>query len=137
MSVLRPLLPRRVLAVFLAALYAVGAFAGIVHVISVEHERCAEHGELIHADASPRPEAPLALYDEARLHAGERAAPHDEHDHCLVLAPSSPAVVGFTHTDVIAALDESALPDVRALPADAHALAEPLFRLAPKQGPPA
>lgn len=136
MSVLRPLVPRRVLAVLLAALYAVGAFAGVVHVMAVEHARCAEHGELIHASSTPRADAPRGHFAEARLHAGERAAPHDEHDHCLVLAPSSPALVSFAPVEEVAALDETALSASSALPADTHALSEPLFRLAPKQGPP-
>lgn len=137
MRVLRPLLLRRASAVFLAALYVVGAFAGIVHVAAVEHARCAEHGEIVHADGPLRADVRVGYYEDARLHAGERASHHAEHDHCLVLAPASPVVATLVHVDVVAALDERAQGATPALVGEAHAVAEPLFRLAPKQGPPA
>lgn len=137
MSAPRSLRSRRALAVLLAGLYVVGAFGGILHVAAVEHARCAEHGEVVHLEGAPRADARVGYYEEARLHAGERAGTHAEHDHCLVLAPSSPVVAALSEADVSAHLDEGEGSSPLAREGGAHAAGEPLFRLAPKQGPPA
>lgn len=137
MSALHPLPLRRALAVFLAGLYVVGAFSGIVHVAAVEHTRCAEHGEIVHLDDALRADVRVGYYEEERLHAGERGAHHAEHDHCLVLAPSSPVIATLAHGDVVVPLDDGAPRTLPALAGIAHPRGEPLFLLAPKHGPPA
>lgn len=130
-------LMRRALACFLAGVYAVGAFAGLVHVAAVEHERCAEHGEIMHASAAlERAEHVLSLFDESRLRPGERAEKHGDHDHCLIMAPSSQEVLALSHCVVVKPLQVRVASVALALTGSDDAHGEALYRLAPKHGPP-
>ncbi len=137
MSALPPFTPRRLLAVFLAGLYAMGAFAGLLHVAAVEHARCAEHGEVVHLDPPlARADVALLLFDEARLSTSERGQHHGEHDHCALNVPCAQTAFSFTGPRVTTPMEHEAPVLASALVQVPAASAESLYRLAPKQGPP-
>jgi hypothetical protein len=127
-----------------AALALLCLFAQVwsgVHAAAVPHERCAEHGEVVHAGEHGRgPEAfdaPLA--DElpgaaAAVADGEpRAAAEDEHDHCCVVSTRRQA-------DTVPEVAAASRPPVElthgALSAGVIADARALYRVAPKASPP-
>jgi hypothetical protein len=130
---------RRALASAFACLYVFGAFASLVHVATIEHARCAEHGEVVHADeasAAARLSArPLAASDG--LHQGSQEEPHGDHEHCFVLAPAHPDVVSERSPSLLVLrAKERPAEGVFTLPAPVPP-AVALWRLAPKQSPPA
>ena len=125
--------PRRLAAVAVVCLLA--QLAGVLHLLVVRHERCAEHGEVVHAgDEASAHDAAVA--GDARALAVRPAADdaeHDDHEHCQALsdrravgAPSAPAIAGADLT----AGDGTAVADA------APARAGVLYRLAPKLSPP-
>jgi hypothetical protein len=130
---------RRGWAAALAVLVLTGPMLGYVHVLSVQHARCPEHGELLHVESGVPGVAPAeALVPAGESRAGARSDParesHD-HDHCLVTSARKIQAATMTAG--------AALPLVAPrspLPAQQDALAEPpiaLYVLAPKNSPPA
>ncbi len=67
----------------------------VMHMAVVQHTRCVEHGEWVHAD-----EAHVlvgAVQDAARVEASEAALlADDEHEHCLVCAERRREVLPVT-----------------------------------------
>ncbi len=125
-----------------------GQLSTIVHSMLVEHERCREHGEMVHRalargddDAAlPATKASLLAGTDRRGDLGTHLAPDAEaadrhrHEHCLSLtgrrdglrAPEPPVATTFAPP----ALTLSA-PTTRAVLASAG-----LLRMAPKTSPP-
>ena len=114
-----------------AAALLLGQLAGVVHMAAVQHQRCLEHGELVHATLrAHRPDGVGA--GTTAMAAGDDEA--DRHEHCLaagcgrqgpLAAPSATART----------TEPACLPPA---PADrALALAAPPLGFAPKTSPPA
>lgn len=138
MTELRPLPFRRLLAVFLASVYVVGAFGGLAHVATVEHERCPEHGEIMHASAGlERGGLGVTIFEEPRLQASARGEHHGDHDHCLVTAPATQENLVVAHKSVVLPLAHEAPSFVTALHEVPSAAGQALYLLAPKNSPPA
>lgn len=121
-----------------ALLCLFGQTCALLHGILVEHARCPEHGEAVHAaaDAHVVPYATRATLDGplARKDADTRAEGH-AHDHCLAVAERRAAAIapdagGFVPERLSAIVPTT--PDQTVRPA-----ARPLFLLAPKTSPPA
>jgi hypothetical protein len=122
---------RRHGAAFLVATFLVGQLFGLVHQATVQHSRCAEHGELIHgrsvagewsgawAEAHRVPRSPRGDHDACDL---------DVIGHERVAPPDPPAAV-----DVPPAPERAAArPHARQLGASLA-----LYLTAPKTSPPA
>lgn len=109
--------------------------AGLAHLLAVRHERCAEHGEVVHAGAEPSAHELAATHDErlasVRSAAGE--AEHDDHEHCQ--AVSDRGATGAAGSPALACADVTA-GDSIAVAHAAPARACALYRLAPKISPP-
>lgn len=109
-----------------------------IHAVAVRHERCAEHGEVVHGDdhghgavAGAEPRALRA----PQLDDGAAAASHDEdHDHCAVPLLRRQAEPGFCLPALIA---PGAPPSVPAPVAAPVVATRALYLLAPKASPPA
>ena len=106
------------------------------HMLLVEHARCPEHGELVHADATHH--HALSVLGKARAVTLEGDGDHDSdtaHEHCALTADRRDAVVALGGTRVSALASnafERAAPFLeRFVPAPAR------FRIAPKTSPPA
>jgi hypothetical protein len=119
----------------LLAVALVGAQgAALAHFAIVRHAYCPEHGELIHPDAERHAPAASHASKLPGLSASDEEGRGHEHEHCILRghrreaslsAPAATALItAERHAPVLAA--------VAAAPA-----ASPLFRLAPKQSPPA
>lgn len=119
--------------------YFVGAMGGYLHFAFVTHERCPEHGELIHSSERP-PEASASTV-EPRAESGlssiasVRAQGEDEHDPCGSTAslgsrwcPAPPA----EHEAPVAMHGPVLCPAGTSLGATCS-----VFELAPKTSPPA
>lgn len=136
---------RRALALLLAGVYVLSLSGSLLHQILVDHVRCADHGDLVHAapgahDHQSFSVAPVAT---AALAASDRATETHldghAHEHCAVAAFASMAAT--TSAIVVVAAPSSPLP-----PPDAPVLSPPAphtpwtdrerFRLAPKGSPP-
>lgn len=108
-----------------------------IHAVAVRHERCAEHGEVVHGEHGHDAQhgaGALAL-QVAHLGEGQGAAPADEdHDHCAMPLLRRQAEPGFCIPAVIAPSAPPAVPAPLATPV---AVTRPLYRLAPKASPPA
>jgi hypothetical protein len=82
---------RAALALVAALAQLIGSVGAYVHFAFVRHERCAEHGELVHAGASERggghhaATAPLST-TEGPAGLGSADAGKHEHDPCSVVA---------------------------------------------------
>lgn len=106
------------------------------HMLLVEHTRCAEHGELVHASDGHEHGS---VDEAAAAHAAFVSAtePGDEagHGHCSHVSERRDAATDVPSPDVVA------LPSVHPIPALREASAFPtlarLYRTAPKNSPPA
>lgn len=119
--------------VFLLA-FAVANLGELVHEATVLHQRCLEHGELIHGVIDPG--AIAAPSPERDLRRTGRSPADDDHDHCYVsVAPHQRAAVdsGVIRADVAAPTFPAPLAPATASVAATVAL----FRTAPKTSPPA
>jgi hypothetical protein len=104
--------------------------SSLLHFVVVEHARCAEHGEVVHAGHSVSP-VQSGQPAHAAVESRSDAAAHD-HDHCPLTcqrrapAPQPPACAAV----VPALLGVSSFPD------DVHGPAFAVIALAPKTSPP-
>lgn len=77
----------RVIALALSAVFGLAQVLPVLHFVLVAHQLCAEHGELVHAEAGQAPAAHAdeshAASSEARLVAA--ASESHAHDHCGVV----------------------------------------------------
>lgn len=131
LDVLDPRFAPRSVARFAMLLALCGQLAALVHVALVAHVTCGADGELVHVRAGRSPAPPTR--DGVGPAAG---AARDEHDHCLLdeegeaACPSPHDASGEPVPPVRAAFTperRGVLPARRA----------PLYRLAPKNSPPA
>lgn len=110
-----------------------GQLSSVVHMITVRHSTCTEHGELIDSDgATP---ARRASADTA-FEVADASARHS-HDHCPVSAATPRGNLGVAPVAAAstpAAPRPSAGPARRAIPLPRPV---PLLLLAPKSSPPA
>jgi hypothetical protein len=114
-----------------AAVLLLGQAAGVVHMAAVQHQRCLEHGELVHA--AVRPNRADALADRPTgMVAGDDEA--DRHEHCLAAGCSrqGPAASLSSSGQTIDGARVHVLPSARDL-----AVTAPPLRFAPKTSPPA
>jgi hypothetical protein len=108
-----------------------GQLSSVVHLLVVQHQRCPQHGELVHAaEGTPLASSPR-VGDGAALGPAESPEGHG-HDHCLYLIhrPEVMAPPGAGALVTVLA-DAPFLDKIVARPASF-----PLFRLAPKTSPP-
>lgn len=117
--------------------YLVGAMGGYLHFAFVQHERCPEHGELIHAQerAEARDHAAaVPVSGQAPAHVSSVGSGDDDsHDPCFAVASLSPRCC-VSSSDASVARAESG--DDRGSH-DLVALAVAILDLAPKTSPPA
>jgi hypothetical protein len=122
-----------------AALLA-GQLSTLLHILVVEHQRCPEHGELVHAPVRRSPPSLLAALalagtaDRPTLIAPADAASEDSaDDHCLSLAHRRDALVNGAVAQKPIILQNSARATT---PPPAIAPLARLWMLAPKTSPP-
>jgi len=124
---------RRVQAALTALAFALASLFGILHEAATTHVRCAEHGEMIHRDAT-------VASTEGSVHAaalGElRAEAIPGHEHCSLTSVTResrlvPRPLDIASAPVASSAVATATP--RALPARGG----DLYRTAPKTSPPA
>lgn len=117
----------------------VGALGGYAHLALVEHERCPEHGELVHANegqaGAHQPAAPAELPADGSSRLGAADPGDDEHDACAVVASLRKRGISCQSPSdglaVARAEGPSPLPSSPASPRE-----RALFLLAPKNSPP-
>jgi hypothetical protein len=119
---------------WLALVCVLAQVGGMVHMAAVSHARCQVHGELLHANApSVAADAGAASEPGRSFHAAPPAGDSDhEDDECSLVTAQRDSVAPSVVPAVahVRALPPLALAGARAL------LAEPLYRLAPKNSPP-
>ena len=128
---------RRFAALATGVLLLAGQLSSLAHFALVQHARCAEHGELVHARAEGAPvaAAPTATRGTSALTPAAAEEAHG-HDHCVLgVARRSGALLPGRTTPTAPAPRPSGVA--------ARSLATPaapsvaLLRLAPKSSPPA
>jgi hypothetical protein len=135
----RPCRAARLVAASAALLLVAGQLGTFAHLVTVRHELCAEHGELVDVHDGPAagwrgPVADAANNNGSRFAASSRAAAGHQHEHCAI-APhrrDSSAGARLEHAigeapAVVATFAVSPVPSV----------ARAVYRLAPKTSPPA
>jgi len=116
-----------------ALAFVLASLFGVVHEATTIHVRCAEHGELIHRDATV---ANAASVDQGAVVRDLRAETKPSHEHCSLtsstrdsrLVPRPPAIVLAP-----VAISRAALIGARTTTARGGGL----YRTAPKTSPPA
>ena len=120
---------RRGRALLLTAMWLVGQFSALAHVVFVTHATCPEHGEPIHPTGPSGDHAApgTAIYETTAAAEGGHA------DHCAAAyqAPRAPS-----DRVEVAAVHAVSLPLPVAAAAEPASPSE-LYRLAPKTSPPA
>jgi hypothetical protein len=115
------------------ALFLQGSSGG--HMLLVEHTRCAEHGDLVHAGETHHHGA--AEVDEAdvvTLHGAPAESGEESHEHCAFSADRRDALASAAGTQALRWTPEEA---IAASPvAHRHESRPELFRVAPKTSPP-
>jgi hypothetical protein len=125
-----------IFAIGVAGALLLAQVAGLAHLLVVEHERCAEHGDIVEGAAN-HPAAAAAERQE-----GDRAsvrAAGDEiagHDHCLYLATLRRGT-GSECQHVVLAPRAAAARFVVGAERREQASGPSLLRIAPKTSPPA
>ncbi|MBW1757518.1 MAG: hypothetical protein JRJ80_15265 [Deltaproteobacteria bacterium] len=116
------------------ALFLQGSSSG--HMVLVEHARCAEHGELVHADDAHHHVARGHAHAEsAAVHGAPDEGSDETHDHCALSVDRRDAIVSICAPKV--STYALAVPHAFA-PSDAPlATRTARFRIAPKNSPPA
>lgn len=127
----RPVVLRR-LSVVTAVVFGLAQLLVGLHLATVRHARCADHGELVHADGH----GGHAHQSGTTLEAPTPDGPADEHDHCTIAVAretpvSLPQIARLPHRPTVVELDP---PRLACAPAFATAR---LYLLAPKTSPPA
>jgi len=120
----------------LALVLIAGQGASLAHLAVVRHGYCAEHGELVDLGAEAPaglPTAPTDATDHVDSLPASGAGGH-EHEHCAVMGHRRDAILG-EHVGTALAPQACGEP-VRSAGAPVVS-ASPIFRLAPKQSPPA
>jgi hypothetical protein len=133
--------PRRrgALALAVAGLWLVGQAAGTLHMLVVPHVFCAEHGELIESELSPDVATEADVDDSAssalqRDPASLRGS--HAHEHCFVTSRAPRSTTSILRSRC--AIDRVYFASRPAARADApHRSQGAVFRLAPKNSPPA
>lgn len=123
----------------LAAVCLAGQVTSISHMLVVPHERCAEHGALVHSGAHGREVAGHVV--EARARAASRAAlmsaagadGHD-HDHCLACTNRRKSVLGAAAA--VCVPTSSSAPTAQPVPQRPRWAARAIYGFAPKCSPP-
>ena len=134
---LRMVPPRRRTPKFLfacAVTLLTGQLASLAHLLFVEHDRCAEHGEIVEADSRVEVHSRSGFGEHGAL-VHRAATETGAHDHCLLLATLRESFGTFrsdASSGAVASEIDRASHD-RASPLSDRAL----FRLAPKNSPPA
>jgi hypothetical protein len=135
---------RSATALAVAALLVVANLVAYWHQATVVHARCAEHGELVHAESAgdddharvtasaPSTEVPVAV---AALHSRTTDAAGDDHDHCD-LCPLTREPLRLGAAVVAAARAPQAIATARAPAAGTVARTIDRVRFAPKTSPP-
>ena len=120
----------------LALVLVAGQGATLAHLAIVRHAYCAEHGELVDVGAessAPTPASPEDATDHVLPGPASGSDGH-EHEHCAVVGHRREAVLA----DRVGPAVTLHAPVEPAPPADVVVVAVgPVFRLAPKQSPPA
>ena len=106
------------------------------HMLLVEHTRCAEHGELVHGDASHHHGSgdPADVNGPALSGIAEGSA-EESHEHCALSVDRRDAQHRIADSPTVACLDqagEAFEPRIAAPTTDPRR-----FRIAPKNSPPA
>jgi hypothetical protein len=124
--------------VVLAAICVVGQLSSVAHLVQVGHVTCAEHGELVHAEErAPDPALSSPASDAALPAVAPVSAPPPAHghEHCLVAGLRRDSCV--VQESEVAAVAAGERQVVRLEWAAARVAPFALFRLAPKNSPPA
>jgi hypothetical protein len=134
---------RRIFAAVLAFACLFSQLAGVLHLILVQHVACPEHGELVHADelrSEPHPgfaatRKPKPSSPAVEATSGASAKQHHSHDHCVAALQSREDSLALLGTPAVAVLQRhvDAIDSVEAVSISGGVL----YRLAPKQSPPA
>ena len=121
----------KVLGAITASLLAAAPLASAIHLLAEPHEVCADHGELVHGDhaqGSSEGDATSAYHAEA-------SSDSHEHDHCLIGAPAAGA--SLRPSRVVAATTPVVVLAGTCPQADPDFVSDSLYRIAPKNSPPA
>lgn len=117
-----------------------GQLGSLAHNAFVEHEVCAEHGELVHAEEHPdgatadQSDSQRAAIDDS-VYAPAPSPVEDEHDHCTLCSLAREKAQRASHSATVAHA-----PDVGSVALEAPDTAirvAVIHRVAPKQSPPA
>ena len=118
----------------LLALFLQGSSGG--HMLLVEHSRCAEHGELVHAEKAHDHQASEHVETHrVAFESGSDESSDEAHEHCALSVDRRDALLSIVEAQIAPSrieLSASASPDA-ALPF----VATKRFRIAPKNSPPA
>jgi len=120
-----------------ALFYVTQHLSAIAHFVAVRHVVCSEHGELVDVEASSSAASARKRLPSSELDAPKSSSHSDHgHDHCGVLAHFRPHLSAPVFAGV--PLRSAAVPDVAIASRESSpTLAIPIYRLAPKNSPPA
>jgi hypothetical protein len=125
-----------IVGVLTAAALLAGQLSTLLHILVVDHQRCPEHGELVHASLRRAPAPandPLVVGRVSVVAPGETNGDDQGDDHCLSLAHRRDAWVGAAAPEIPFVVPTAAATTLP--PADAAPLTR-LWMLAPKTSPP-
>lgn len=132
----RPITKILSLAWALTAFATVAQVASAAHLLLERHAFCAEHGELIHTDGRPAAAAPGAESAGAAVASDQAGPSARSHEHCSVaLERRERSGLAAQRAEIAPPCTQSELSPACAF--GPRLAVEALFRLAPKNSPPA
>jgi hypothetical protein len=124
-----------IFAIAVAGALLLAQVAGLAHLLVVEHERCAEHGDIVEGGANHHAAAAAERQERDRASIGNDGDEIAGHDHCLYLATLRRGA-GSERQHVVlvprAPVDRLVGAETRE-----QASGPSLLRIAPKTSPPA
>jgi hypothetical protein len=126
----------RVQAALTALAFVLSSMIGLIHEATTRHVRCAEHGEMMHGDATVASRAATrAPSRDSVVHDAPVAVMH-RHEHCSLTSTTRTSRVATRPPAIVAA--PVAISDVAtATPCVIASRGDSLYRTAPKTSPPA
>jgi hypothetical protein len=133
----RPRAAARLFASATAFLLVVGQLGSYAHLVSVRHEVCAEHGELVDVHGGAVATASTeAAGPDARLASSSRAEPGHQHEHCALAPHRRESAVDSPYHHAIGQAPPAAA-SLSSIARLAPLASQSIYRLAPKTSPPA
>lgn len=126
----------RYLASAAALLLLLGQLASYEHLLTVRHEVCAEHGELIDVHQGPAAEGSQSASSGGQFTRSSRPEVGHQHEHCALAPHRRESSAALQPRATVCAAPPPLVSRLTSAPLPLQTARQAVYRLAPKNSPP-